>query len=96
MHWHTRSSHLIAVNTQLAQLALVLCSAIHEKSLRIGQKKAEAEAAACKAAQDARLAQRRSVVETRVAAHREKIRAAAEERGRREDAYQALLLRTRE
>jgi sensor domain CHASE-containing protein len=69
---------------------------IHERSLRIQQKKAEAEAAARREAADARAAERRARVEARMATQQEKIVRAAEEREAREAAYQALLTRTRE
>ena len=90
------SPRLLTLQRRPSSALSTVCRALHERSLAIQQKRAEVEAAERRAAHELRAQEHRQRVLSRVAAHEERLRAAAEERDAREQAYQELLSRTRE
>eukprot|EP00892_Ulva_mutabilis_P001247 jgi/Ulvmu1/11122/UM071_0005.1 len=70
--------------------------ALRERQARLQQDRAEAEAAKQKELQEKQMLEHKARVQARISKQQDKIRRAAEERQRREQAYQELLSKTRE
>ena len=74
----------------------ILCRALRERQAKLQQERAEAEAAKQREVQEKQVLEYKARVQARVDKQQDKIRRAAEERHRREKAYQELLSKTRE